>query len=71
MFRLLLHYCWEVLSLHNEIENELPGRILIPDGAMGTMIQRYQLEEADFRGELLAECQRWLSTSLADEPEAE
>lgn len=57
--------------MHNEIENELPGRILIPDGAMGTMIQRYQLEEADFRGELLAECQRWLSTSLADEPEAE
>lgn len=26
-------------------------RILILDGAMGTMIQRYQLEEADYRGE--------------------
>ncbi len=26
-------------------------RILIIDGAMGTMIQQYQLEEADFRGE--------------------
>ncbi|MCK7558815.1 hypothetical protein MKQ70_29060 [Chitinophaga sedimenti] len=26
-------------------------RILIIDGAMGTMIQRYKLEEADYRGE--------------------
>src|SRR5881398_3576347 len=35
----------------------LPGlleqRILILDGAMGTMIQRFKLTEADFRGELL------------------
>ena len=29
----------------------VPERILILDGAMGTMIQQYQLEEADFRGE--------------------
>ena len=28
------------------------GRILILDGAMGTMIQRHKLEEADFRGSL-------------------
>ncbi len=28
-------------------------RILILDGAMGTMIQRYKLEEKDFRGEVL------------------
>ena len=27
-------------------------RILILDGAMGTMIQRYKLEEADYRGEV-------------------
>ena len=32
----------------------LPQRILIIDGAMGTMIQRHQLQEADFRGERLA-----------------
>jgi 5-methyltetrahydrofolate--homocysteine methyltransferase len=32
----------------NEI---LQSRILILDGAMGTMIQRYKLTEADFRGE--------------------
>ena len=30
-------------------------RILIIDGAMGTMIQRYQLEEADYRGERFAD----------------
>jgi 5-methyltetrahydrofolate--homocysteine methyltransferase len=29
----------------------LKERILILDGAMGTMIQRYQLEECDFRGD--------------------
>src|SRR6476661_5538557 len=29
----------------------LQDRILIIDGAMGTMIQRYKLEEADYRGE--------------------
>lgn len=34
-----------------KIEDILPGRILILDGAMGTMIQRYGLTEADFRGE--------------------
>ena len=32
----------------------LPQRILIIDGAMGTMIQRHQLQETDFRGERLA-----------------
>lgn len=33
------------------IREELKKRILVIDGAMGTMIQRYQLSEADFRGE--------------------
>jgi 5-methyltetrahydrofolate--homocysteine methyltransferase len=33
----------------------LAQRILILDGAMGTMIQRYGLGEADFRGERLAD----------------
>lgn len=33
------------------IEDLLKERILILDGAMGTMIQRHKLEEADFRGE--------------------
>ncbi len=34
-----------------KIKEELGKRILIIDGAMGTMIQRYKLEEADYRGE--------------------
>jgi len=33
------------------IREELQKRILVIDGAMGTMIQRYQLTEEDFRGE--------------------
>src|SRR5688572_27725164 len=32
----------------------LTRRVLILDGAMGTMIQRYTLQEADFRGERFA-----------------
>lgn len=35
----------------NKIEEILKNRILILDGAMGTMIQRYKLKEEDFRGE--------------------
>jgi len=33
------------------IEAVLAQRILVLDGAMGTMIQRHKLTEADFRGE--------------------
>ena len=33
----------------------LAQRILVLDGAMGTMIQRYRLTEADFRGERFAD----------------
>ncbi len=36
------------------IREELEKRILIIDGAMGTMIQRYTLSEEDFRGERFA-----------------
>jgi 5-methyltetrahydrofolate--homocysteine methyltransferase len=37
---------------HTEVFKELLGkRILVLDGAMGTMIQGYNLSEADFRGE--------------------
>ena len=32
------------------IEKEIEKRILVLDGAMGTMIQRYKLSEEDFRG---------------------
>lgn len=33
------------------IKEELKRRILVLDGAMGTMIQRYKLDESDYRGE--------------------
>ena len=36
------------------IENQVRERILILDGAMGTMIQQYNLTEEDFRGERFA-----------------
>ncbi|HAX14392.1 MAG TPA: 5-methyltetrahydrofolate--homocysteine methyltransferase, partial [Leeuwenhoekiella sp.] len=35
----------------NNIQEELKKRILILDGAMGTMLQRYKFTEKDFRGE--------------------
>ncbi|WP_029047761.1 homocysteine S-methyltransferase family protein [Cupriavidus sp. amp6] len=38
-----------------ELPRLLQERILILDGAMGTMIQRYKLTEADYRGERFAE----------------
>jgi 5-methyltetrahydrofolate--homocysteine methyltransferase len=37
------------------LEAALAQRILILDGAMGTMIQRHDLQEADYRGERFAE----------------
>ena len=38
-----------------KLRNELEHRILVLDGAMGTMIQRYKLAEADYRGERFAQ----------------
>src|SRR3954452_5573567 len=35
----------------SNIRELLNERILVIDGAMGTMIQRYKLEESDYRGE--------------------
>lgn len=34
-----------------KIDDLLKQRVLVLDGAMGTMIQQYQLEEEDYRGE--------------------
>jgi len=34
----------------HSIQAALQERILVIDGAMGTMIQRYRLTEADYRG---------------------
>ena len=39
----------------NTIEQELEKRILVIDGAMGSMIQQYKLEEKDFRSKRFAD----------------
>ncbi|MDG3084812.1 methionine synthase [Vibrio hannami] len=44
-------------NIRQIIEEQLKQRILIIDGAMGTMIQGYKLEEADYRGERFADWQ--------------
>ncbi|HKI58577.1 MAG TPA: homocysteine S-methyltransferase family protein, partial [Trueperaceae bacterium] len=38
-----------------ELERLLHERILVLDGAMGTMIQRLALDESDYRGERFAD----------------
>ncbi len=38
-----------------DVRKELEKRVLVIDGAMGTMIQRYHLEEKDYRGERFPE----------------
>jgi len=43
------HAAFKTLQIH------LKQRILLLDGAMGTMIQAYKLEEADYRGERFAD----------------
>ena len=45
--RLLFQFQTSIMNI-KELLNQ---RILIIDGAMGTMIQRYKLSEADYRGE--------------------
>jgi len=39
------------MNLLNKLKTELKERILVLDGAMGTMIQSYKLDEAAYRGE--------------------
>lgn len=40
-----------MLQFMSKIQSEIKNRILVLDGAMGTMLQRYKFEEEDFRGE--------------------
>ena len=39
------------MTTKEQLQQILDRRIMIIDGAMGTMIQRYKLQEADYRGE--------------------
>lgn len=42
----------DIPSLRKELKQLFEDRIVLLDGAMGTMIQEYKLDEEDFRGEL-------------------
>ncbi|MDX1657073.1 MAG: homocysteine S-methyltransferase family protein, partial [Candidatus Competibacteraceae bacterium] len=42
------------IDRRQQLRHQLRERILILDGAMGTMIQSYRLEETDYRGERFA-----------------
>ena len=42
------------MTIKKDIREELRSRVLVLDGAMGTMIQKYKLKEKDFRNEELA-----------------
>jgi 5-methyltetrahydrofolate--homocysteine methyltransferase len=44
-----------ISSTEQQLRSLLKARILILDGAMGTMIQQYKLTEADYRGVLFAD----------------
>jgi len=44
-----------VINRVDELRRQLAQRIMVLDGAMGTMIQSYRLEEADYRGERFAQ----------------
>ena len=41
-----------MIKKKTDFANLLKERILVLDGAMGTMIQEYRLEESDFRGDI-------------------
>jgi 5-methyltetrahydrofolate--homocysteine methyltransferase len=50
----------------SSIHNQLKERILVLDGAMGTMIQAANLTAADFGGELYEGCNEYLSLTAPD-----
>src|SRR5690554_6128539 len=43
------------MMIKKDIKKELESRVLVMDGAMGTLLQEYTLTEADYRGRLLKE----------------
>ena len=42
------------MTTHDHLRKLLNERILLIDGAMGTMVQRYKLTEGDFRSDRFA-----------------
>jgi len=51
----------EYQPCEQRLHHALKNRILVLDGAMGTMIQAYKLKEADFRGERFIDCTQHLA----------
>ncbi|HAQ21429.1 MAG TPA: methionine synthase [Prolixibacteraceae bacterium] len=45
------------MTMKKDIQKELESRVLVLDGAMGTMIQKYRLSEEDFRGNIFTDFQ--------------
>jgi 5-methyltetrahydrofolate--homocysteine methyltransferase len=45
------------MTTKKDIRKELESRVLMLDGAMGTMIQKYRLSEEDFRGNIFQDFQ--------------
>jgi 5-methyltetrahydrofolate--homocysteine methyltransferase len=45
------------MTIKKDIQHELESRVLVLDGAMGTMIQKHRLSEEDFRGTVFADFQ--------------
>jgi len=43
------------MTKKKNIQNELESRVLVLDGAMGTMIQKHRLSEEDFRGTIFTD----------------
>ena len=50
-----LHLPWLHPARAEALREALARRILVIDGAMGTMVQSYRLDESDYRGERFAE----------------
>ena len=40
---------YRLIKMKKDIYKELESRVLVLDGAMGTMIQKHRLTEADFQ----------------------
>nr|VFJ56965.1 MAG: 5-methyltetrahydrofolate--homocysteine methyltransferase [Candidatus Kentron sp. FM]VFJ57137.1 MAG: 5-methyltetrahydrofolate--homocysteine methyltransferase [Candidatus Kentron sp. FM]VFK13173.1 MAG: 5-methyltetrahydrofolate--homocysteine methyltransferase [Candidatus Kentron sp. FM] len=51
----MLHDSADIQSRQKKLTEQLTKRILILDGAMGTMVQGYELDEAAYRGERFAD----------------
>ena len=47
-----------MIKEQTQLVDILKERILVLDGAMGTMIQEYELDESDFRGDLFSKHDR-------------